>query len=159
MELQVSLPVVIEREEVMIRVVDRDGPRHPDLASGHGPPFPCVQLQDRLVNIVVERHYQRLQILDDLVHVLDHRRDRLMLVQHPLDPEAPHGGPPQRCQQHPADGVAERVAIAPLKGLEHEVGGAAICRLLGNLDPLGEDQACQIDLWIHPRYSPLCHLE
>ena len=65
-----------------------------------------VHLEDGLVDIVVERDHQRLQILNNLVDVFDDALNGLMLVNHAIDTEGPDGRPTQRGEQHATYRVA-----------------------------------------------------
>ena len=47
-------------------------------------------LENRFVDVVVQRDHERLKVLDDLMNVLGHTRDRLVLMYDAVDAEAPH---------------------------------------------------------------------
>src|SRR3989449_9855816 len=82
--------------------------------------------------------------LDDLMYVLDHAGDGLMLVDDAVEAECPDGRAPQRRQQHAAQRIAEGVAVAPLERLEAELGGVRVVFPLGHLDQVRADQPGQI---------------
>ncbi len=101
-------------------------------------------VQDRLVHVRRQHQRQLLQPLNDLVHILDHPGDGLVLVHDAVQAEGPNGRAPQRREQHPTQRVAERVAVAPLERLESEFGGIRVVLPLGHLDQVGADQPAQI---------------
>jgi hypothetical protein len=68
---------------------------------------------------------RRLEVADDLVHVLDDADDGLVLVDHAVDAEAPDRGAAQRREQHAPHAVAERVAEAALERLQAELAAFA----------------------------------
>jgi len=79
------------------------------------------------------------------VHVFDDARDGLVLVHHAIQAERPHRGAAERGEQHPAQRVAEGIAVAPLQRLQAELGGVLVVFPLGHLDQMGPDEAGQIE--------------
>ena len=126
----------------------------PDLPGRDRTLFSDLDFQNRFLDVVVEGDDERLQVLDHLVDILDHGRNRLVLMDDALDAEGPHGRALQRRQEYAPDRVAEGVAVAPLQRLEDEICGAAVCRLLGDLDTFGKHETGKINLQIHARNSP-----
>ncbi len=102
-------------------------------------------VQDRLVDVFGEHQRQRLEALDDLVHVLEHARHGLVLVHHAVEPEAPDRAAAQRRQQQAAQRVAQRVAEAALQRLEPELGDVRIVLPLRHFDQVRADQSGQIN--------------
>ncbi len=80
----------------------------------------------RLGHIVVQTDDERLEILNDLVDVLDHAVDRLVLMHHTVDPERPDRGPPEGREQDPPHRVSERMAKTTLERLDHKFRTAPI---------------------------------
>jgi len=116
-----------------------------DVARIHRARSVVLDVHHRFVHVGREDQRELLQPLDDLVHVLDHARNRLVLVHHAVEPEGPHRGAPQRREQHAAQRVAERVAVAPLQRLEPEFGGVGVVFPLGHLDQVWTHQPGQIE--------------
>ena len=112
--------------------VDRTGALAPDV-------------EHRVVDVFGQDQGERLEPLHDLVDVFQHALDGLMLVHHPVEPEAPDRAAAQRAEEKPAEGVAERVAEAPLQRLEAELGGVGIVVALGHLDQVRADQSGQVN--------------
>src|SRR2546422_11776928 len=133
-QLARDLAVVLEREQQLVRVHDRHGPLRLDVAGVDRPGLVAHDVQHRFVHVGGEHQGELLEALDDLVHVFDHPRDRLVLVHHAVDPERPDGGAPQRGQEHPAQRVSQRVAVAPLeRGYGYTLGNALRRMLLSSL--------------------------
>src|SRR5690606_25236330 len=96
---------------------------------------------------------QRLEALDDLVHVLEDALDGLVLVHHAIEPEAPDRAAPQRGEEEPAQRVAEGVAEAALERLQAELRDVRIVVPLRHLDEVRADQSGQINAHGHFEYS------
>ena len=152
-ELAADLAVVLQREEQLIRAhhphravlldvagVDRPGTLTPDMKHG-------------LVDIIREHQGERLEPLDDLMHVFQHAGHGLMLVHDPIEPEAPDGAAAQGGQQQPAQGVAESVAEAAFERLEPELRGVGVVVPLRHLDDMGTYESGEIDCHGHFEYS------
>src|SRR5262249_32286958 len=90
-----------------------------------------------------------LEVADDLVHVFDDTLDGLVLVQHPLDPEAPDGRAAERREEHAPHGVAQRVAKAPFEGLEPELRDVLVVLALRRFNELRTDEPAEIDCLTH----------
>src|SRR5690606_9784711 len=121
---------------------------HLDVAGRDRPCLTLLDAQDRLVDALVHRQRERLEVPDDLVHVLDDAADGLMFVQHAVDAEGPHGRPAQRRQQHAAHGVPQRVAEPALQRLEPELGDVGVVLALGGFYQLRANEPAEIDgLW------------
>ena len=116
-----------------------------DVAGVDGPALAAPHVQHGFVDVWVEHERELLQPLDDLVHVLDHAGDRLMLVHHAVEAERPDGRPAQRRQQHAAQRIAEGVAVAALQWLQAELGGVRIVFPLGHFDQMRAYQPGQIE--------------
>ena len=110
-----------------------------------GPGALAPDVEHRVVHVFGEHQGERLEPLHDLVDVLEDALDGLMLVHHPVEPEAPDRAAAERAEQEPAERVAERVAEAPLQRLEAELGGVGIVVPLGHLDQVRADQSGQVN--------------
>src|SRR5438874_7942969 len=148
-EAHSAVTVVLNREQQLIGIDDRDGTMRLDIARVYRAGFVVLDMHHRLVHIGREDQRELLQALDDLVHVLHHTGNGLVLVHHPVEPEGPHGGAPQRREQHAAQRVAEGVPVAPLQRLEPELGGIGVVFPLGHLDQVWTDQPGQIECRHH----------
>jgi hypothetical protein len=107
------------------------------LASDRALAF-LAQHQGDFVAVVQPEHHA-LQVEHDVHHVFLHTVDGRVLVQHTGDRHfgrrvADHGR-----QQHPAQGIAQCVAVAALEGLERRLGTVTAERL--DLDGLGLEES------------------
>jgi len=143
-QLARNVAVVLQREEELIGVHDRHRAVRLEVARVDGSRLVALDVQHRIVHVGREHQRQLLQPLDDLMHVLDHAGDGLMLVDDAVEAECPDGRAPQRRQQHAAQRIAEGVAVAPLQRLEAELGGVRVVFPLGHLDQVRADQPGQI---------------
>src|SRR5690606_11155689 len=85
--------------------------------------------------------------------------DGLVLVEHDIDAEAPHGRAAEAREEHPAHRIAERVAEAALEGLQLELRHVGVVIALRHLDELRTDKAAEVDRLGH-RWESLeekCH--
>ena len=144
-QLTRDVPVVLQREEELVRVHDRDRAVGLDVASIHGPRLAVLDVEHRLVHVGGDHQRQLLQPLDDLVDVLDDSRDGLVLVHHAVQAERPDRRAAQRGQQHSPERVAEGVAVAALQWLEPELGRVRVVLPLGHLHQVGPDEPGQIE--------------
>ncbi len=116
-------------------------------------------MQNDVLDVVREDERQRLEVADDLVHVLDDARDGLVLVHHAVDAERPHGGAAERREQHATHRVAERVAEATLQRLEAEFGDVRIVVALRRFNELRADEPAEIDrVWHVMMFLRSCRL-
>jgi hypothetical protein len=122
-ELDREVAVLGQREQVVRRVEHRDPRLGLDGPGRDGPRPVHGQAQHRLFLVLIEGEGERLELADDLVHVLDHAGDRLMLVHDAVDADRPHGRAAQRREQQTPHGVAEGVAEAALERLDAELRG------------------------------------
>ena len=104
------------------------------------------------VTRIVGQHHgleaERLEVADDLVHVLHHPIDGLVLVHHPVDAEAPDGGAAERGEQQPPHGVAKCMTEPALQRLDAELGDVRRVLAANRLDELRRDETAKIDsLW------------
>jgi hypothetical protein len=106
--------------------------------------FPA-DVQHRIVHIFGEDEGQRLEPLNDLVHVFQHALHGLVLVHHTVQAEAPDRAAAERREQQPAERVAEGVAEPALQRLETEFGGIRIVVPLRHLDEVGTHEPGQVD--------------
>jgi len=144
-QLATDVAVVLDGEQQLIRIDDRDRAVGFDVARVDRTGFVVFDVHHRFVHVGREHQRELLQPLDDLMHVLDHPGNRLVLVHHAVEPEGPHRRAPQRREQHAAQRVAERIAVAPLQRLEAELGGVGVVFPLGHLDQVWTDQPGQIE--------------
>ena len=119
-----------------------------DVGGRHGARPGLLDAQQRVLEAVLETQRQRLQVADDLVHVLDDAGDGLVLVHDAVDAERPDRGAAQRRQQHAPHGVAERVAEAALQRLEPELGDVGIVLALRRFDELRTDETREDRLFV-----------
>jgi hypothetical protein len=104
-----------------------------------------------LGRVAVHPQAQRLQVQDDVGHVLAHAGDRRELVQHALDLDRGDRGALERGEEHPAQRVAERDAEPALQRL-HDDHGLAVGPAAGlDVQPLRLDQVLPV-LLNHERY-------
>ncbi len=73
-----------------------------DITRVYRPGAFAADMEHRLVDILGEHQRQGLEPLNDLVHVLQHALDGLVLVHHAIQSEAPHGAPAKAGEQEPA---------------------------------------------------------
>ena len=106
-------------------------------------------MKDDVLDIFRKREGQRLEIADDLVDVFDDTRDRLVLVQHTVDADSPHGRAAQRRHQQPAHCVSERVPETALERLKTEFCDIGIVFALRRLDKLRTDKSPEINCGCH----------
>ena len=105
----------------------------------------AADVEHRLVDVFGQHQRERLEALDDLVHVLEHALHGLVLVHHAVEAEAPDRAAAEGGQQQAAERVAERVAEAPLQRLEPELGGVRIVVPLRHLDEMRTNQSGQVN--------------
>jgi hypothetical protein len=105
-QLDVEVAIVLERQDVVPAVEHAHAARLLDVARGDGTRFRLADAEHRLLDVVRHRKRERLEVADDLVDVLDDAGDRLVLVDHAVDAEAPHRRAAQRGEQHPPHRVA-----------------------------------------------------
>ena len=85
-------------------------------------PSPCfLQVEHRFLAVVQLQH-DALQVEQDVDDILLHAVDGGVLVQHPADLDLGRRKAGHRGQQHPAQSVAQRVAIAALERLHGHLG-------------------------------------
>ena len=143
-QLAGDVPVVLHGEEQLVGVHDRHRAMLLEVARVHGARLLHLEAQHGLVHFGREHQCQLFQALDDLMHVLDDARDRLVLVDDTVDAERPDGGAAQRGEQQPPQRIAQRIAIASLERLESELGGIRVVLALGHFDQMRPDQPRQI---------------
>src|SRR5207237_8910754 len=112
-QLAPDVAVVLDGEQELIGIDDRDGTVRLDVARVYRAGFVVLDVHHRLVHIGREDQRELLQPLDELVHVLHHTGNRLVLVHHAVEPEGPRGRPPPRRDPHTAQRVAEAATVAP----------------------------------------------
>src|SRR5688500_7299001 len=152
-ELHRDVPVVLQREEQVVGIHDADRPVLLDVAGMDRTRTLALDVQDGFIHLGIEHERERLEALHDLVHVFEHPRDRLVLVHHTLEPEAPDGGAAERRQQQAAEGVAERVAESALQRLEAELGDVGVVVPLRHFDEVRANQSGQVDAHGYFEYS------
>ena len=104
----------------------------------------ALDAQHRLVRVGREHERELFEALDDLVHVLDDTRNGLVLVDHAVQAERPHGGPTQRGQEHAAQRVPQRVPVTAFQRLESKLGRIRVVLALGHFHQVRMDQPRQI---------------
>ena len=144
-QLAAHVLLVLQREQQVVGVDDRHRAVGFDVARVHGAGRVALDVQHRFVHVRGEHERQLLEALDDLVDVLHHAGNGLMLVDHAVQAERPHGGAAQRREQHAPQRVAEGVAVAALEGLEAEFGGVGVVLALRHFDDVRTDQPGQIE--------------
>jgi hypothetical protein len=148
-QLDIDLAVVLEREQVVPRADDPDRAHPLDVGGRDRARLRLADAEHHVLHVLREGERQRLEVADDLVHVLDHARDRLVLVDHAVDAERPHGRAAQRREQHAPHRVAERVAEAALERLEAKLRHVGVVLALRRFDELRADEP--------PKFDRLCH--
>jgi hypothetical protein len=133
----------------MIRLDDAGTARALDVPGRDGPTLGLLDAKYSLVDIVRQRQHQRLQVADDLMHILDDTRDGLMLVENAIDAERPDRRSAERRQQHTPHRVAQRVAKTALERLEAELGNVRVVLALRRFDELRANEAGKIDRLCH----------
>jgi hypothetical protein len=68
----------------------------------------------------------------------------------PLMRKAQTADSPQRGEEHPANGVAQRMSVSPLEGLDDELADPAFVRSVLSVDLLGKHESGQINLHLFP---------
>jgi len=148
-QLDVDLAIVLDREQELVGVHDAHRAVGLDVAGVDRAAAAALDVQGRLVHLLVEHERERLEPLHDLVHVLEDALDRLVLVDDAIHAETPDRAPPQAGEQHPPEGVAERVAEPALERLEPELGGVRVVLPLHHLDGVRADEAGEVDAQAH----------
>jgi hypothetical protein len=133
----------------MRRVDDARTGRDDDVRRRHRARLALRDPQDRLFDVIGERQRQCFEIADDLMDVFNDARNGLVLVDDTVDAEAPDGRAAKRREQHPAHGVAERVAEAALERLEPELGDIGVVFALARFDELRANEPAEIDRSCH----------
>ena len=95
-ELHGDLAVVLEGEQQVVGVLHRDRAVLLDVARVDRARAFAPDVEHGLVDVVGEHQGERLEALNDLVHVLEHARHGLVLVHHAVEAEAPDGGAAER---------------------------------------------------------------
>jgi hypothetical protein len=138
LDLHVELAALRQVRDHVVGVDDLDVVRGLDVGGGDAPAF-AVLAQDRVTSSRLwSLNTTPLRFRQDVDHVFLHAVDRRVLVQNAGDRDlggriAHHGR-----QQHAAQRVAERVAIAALERLEGDLG--AVGAKLLDVDGLGFQQ-------------------
>ncbi len=88
----------------------------------------------RLDPLAVQLGDDSLDVENDLGHVLLHAGDGAELMLHPGDLDGGDCRTGQRGEQHPAKGVAQSGAVAPLQRLHHILAIAGIAGILHTLN-------------------------
>ncbi len=140
-----DLAVVLEREQQVVGILDGDRAVLLDVAGVHRAGAIAADVEHRLVHVFREDQGQRLEALDDLVHVLEHALHRLVLVHDAVEAEAPDRAAAERREEQAAERVAQRVAEAPLQRLEAELGGVRVVVPLRHLDEVRANQSGQVN--------------
>ena len=121
-----------------------------DVSGGDG--TVAVHLDEELVGFALLRNDEDfLEVEHDVRDVLDDAVDGLELVVHAVDLDRADGAALDGAEEHAAEGVADRVAIAGLEGLGDELGVGGRGALL-NLGELGGEFEFSETLW-HGRRS------
>ena len=105
----------------------------------------ALDREDGFVDVFGQHQGQRLEPLDDLVHVLVNALHGLMLVHDPVEAEGPDGGAAQGGEQQAAERVAQRIAEPALERLQPELGVVRGLLTLRHFDEVRADQSGQID--------------
>jgi len=143
-QLAGDVAVVLHREQQLLGVLDRDRAVRLEIARVDRTGLLHLEAEHGLVDVRREHQRQLLEALNDLMHIFDHARNRLMLVNDAIDPECPDRGAAQRGEQQPAQRIAQRIAVAPLQRLEAEFGRIRVVLALGHFDQMRPDQPRQI---------------
>jgi hypothetical protein len=112
----------------VVGVDDLDVVRCLDVAGGDRAFAFLAQHQRHLVTVVQAEHHA-LEVEHDVDHVLGDAVDRGVLVQHAGDRHLGRRITHHRRQQHAAQRVAQRMAVAALERLERDLGAMAAQRL------------------------------
>ena len=110
----------------MVRIVYRHATHRTDITGGDRARFIHADGERRLGDIVVQSDDERLEILNDLMHVLDHALDRLVLMHNTVDAECPNRGSAEGREKNAPHRVSERMAKTTLKRLDHKFRTAPI---------------------------------
>ena len=117
----------------VLRVDDLDVVGGLDVARGHRPFAFLLQIEQRILAVVQLQHHS-LEVEQDIDHVLLHALDRRVFVQDAGDLHLGRGEAGHRRKQNAAQRVTERMAVATLERLHHDL------RVIGG-DPLDVDDA------------------
>src|SRR5690606_32336291 len=120
-QLEVDVALVLNREEEVRFVYQPNAGGENEVAGGHGSRAAAAQADDGLFDIVVQSELERLQVADDLVNIFHDAGNRLVLVEHAVQAERPHGRSSERGQEHAAHCVAEGMSEAALERLDAEL--------------------------------------
>jgi hypothetical protein len=133
-QFYVDLAITLQREEVLVTIDDRDAALAFDVGRGYSARRVFRNAKNCVLDALVQRKRECLEIADDLVDVFDDARNRLVLVKNTIDAEAPNRGPAERGQQKTPHGVSEGVSEAALERLESEFCDVGIVFALRRFD-------------------------
>src|SRR5207237_8106909 len=121
-------------KEVLGAIDDSDASLTLNVRRGDNPGRALGDAQHGVLDALVERQRQRLEVADDLMNILDDARDGLVLVEHSIDAESPHRRAAQRREEKTPHGVPEGVSEAALERLKSEFCDVGIVFALRRFD-------------------------
>ena len=144
-ELHAHVPVVLQRKEEVIGILDGHRAVLLNVPGVHRPGTFPPDMQHRVIHIVGQHQRQSLEPLHDLMNVLEHALYGLVLVNDSVETETPHRASSERGEQQSAERVTQGVAKAALERLEAEFSGIGIVIALRHLDEVRTNQAGQVN--------------
>ena len=91
-QFDVELALVVNRHQEVVRLVNRHATHRHDIGRRDRARLRYLDHEHRLGNILVQTEDERFEVLNDLVNVLDHPLNGLMLMHHAVDPKRPNRG-------------------------------------------------------------------
>ncbi len=140
-----DVAIVLDGEDVVVGIDHTYTGRQLQHASREGTGRLERHAQHGLLEVIVEHQHERLQVADDLMHILHDTRNGLVLVHHAIDPEAPDGRTTKRRQQHATHRVAEGVPETALERLQAEFCDERVVVALRRFDELRAHKTAEID--------------
>ncbi len=131
LDLHIELAACRQVSDHVAGVDDLDIVGQLDIGCRHNA-FAFLAQRDRDFVAVVQLEDHTLQIQQQVDYVFLHAIDGGVLMDHPSDRDFGRGITDHRRQQHATQGVTERMAIATLERLHHDLGVMVAERLHGN---------------------------
>src|SRR6185437_15481917 len=95
-QLEGDVAIVLQREEMMVGLENRESGRSGDVAGLDRCRSGLGDADDGCLRRIVETQDERLEVRDDLMDVFHDTRNGLVLVYDTVDAESPNGGAAQR---------------------------------------------------------------
>ena len=148
MQLHLHGALLLKREQVVVRIHDLSTCGRLNHPRSDSTWLVGLQREYTVIDVVIHRDDERLEVLDDLVNVFHDPLNGLMLVYNAVGPKGPNRRAAKRRQQHPSHRVSERMAETTLEGLDHELSRSCTFARIDGFDTLRQHESGQIYLHI-----------